>query len=141
MKPIRLLIILFLVSLLLSCSRKPEKVILSINGRYLEAEVARTERDREKGLMNRKYLGWNEGMLFVFESDRYLSFWMKDTSIPLSIAFLDKNGVVTDIYDMEPFSLKPVTSSKKCRYAIEVNRGFFEECGLKVGDRIEVNIR
>lgn len=80
-------------------------------------------------------------MLFVFDDDQYLSFWMKNTSIPLSIAFLDKNGIVTDIYSMKPFSLEPVVSSRKCRYAIEVNDGFFEECGLKIGDRIEINIR
>ena len=144
MRPIKLLIQLFPVFFLLfllSCSKKPEKVILSINGRYLEAEVARTEEAREKGLMHRKSLGWNEGMLFVFEKDQYLSFWMKDTSIPLSIAFLDKDGVVTDIYNMQPFSLEPVTSSRKCRYAIEVNQGFFEECRLKVGDKIEIEIR
>jgi len=141
MKRIKLLVVLIQVLFLLSCSKEPEKLILSINGRYLEVEVARTKKEREKGLMNRKSLGWNEGMLFVFDDDQYLSFWMKNTSIPLSIAFLDKNGIVTDIYSMKPFSLEPVVSSRKCRYAIEVNDGFFEECGLKIGDRIEINIR
>ncbi len=141
MKRIKLLVVLIQVLFLLSCSKEPEKLILSINGRYLEVEVARTEKEREKGLMNRKSLGWNEGMLFIFDDDQYLSFWMKNTSIPLSIAFLDKNGIVTDIYSMKPFSLEPVVSSRKCRYAIEVNDGFFEECGLKIGDRIEINIQ
>jgi len=141
MKRIKLLVVLIQVLFLLSCSKEPEKLILSINGRYLEVEVARTEKEREKGLMNRKSLGWNEGMLFIFDDDQYLSFWMKNTSIPLSIAFLDKNGIVTDIYSMKPFSLEPVVSSRKCRYAIEVNDGFFEECVLKIGDRIEINIQ
>jgi uncharacterized membrane protein (UPF0127 family) len=103
-------------------------------------EVARTKKQRTTGLMNRDELGRNEGMLFIFETEKYLSFWMKDTSIPLSIAFLDKNGVVTDIYDMEPYSLTTVRSSEKCSYAIEVNRGFFYESGLEVGDTIDLSV-
>ncbi len=65
---------------------------------------------------------------------------MKDTAIPLSIAFIDKNGKVTDIFDMEPFSLTPVRSSKKCRYALEVNRHFFRGSGLTVGDSIDLSV-
>ena len=79
-------------------------------------------------------------MIFVFENDRLLSFWMKDTKIPLSIAFLDKYGKVTDIFDMKPYSLDTVSSTQKCRYAIEVNRGFFEESGLAVGDKVDLHM-
>lgn len=115
------------------------RVTLSINGRPLEVEVARTNKQRATGLMHRAELGRNEGMLFIFKSEKHLSFWMKDTSIALSIAFLDKNGVVTDIYDMEPFSLESVRSTVKCTYAIEANRGFFQEAGLEKGDTIDLS--
>lgn len=90
--------------------------------------------------MYREDLGWNEGMLFVFNEDDILSFWMKNTGLPLSIAFLDKNGKVTDIFDMEPLSTVPVTSTRKCRYAIEVNVNFFKECNLSVGDTINLKM-
>jgi len=127
--------------LVVSCSiMKPMRLTLSINGRPLTVEVARTKAQRKKGLMYRDELGRHEGMLFVFREDQYLSFWMKNTKIPLSIAFLDKNGKVTDIYDMEPYSLYTVRSTKKCRYAIEVNRGFFNECTLLVGDTIDLSL-
>ena len=122
-----------------SGGKETEKVALSINGRPLIVEVARTPQMRQKGLMFRESLGPKEGMLFVFEEEQVLSFWMKDTGIPLSIAFLDKNGKVTDIIDMEPYSTRPVRSSGLCRYAIEANRGFFEKAGLLVGDRVNLD--
>ena len=135
------LLVLFLSLLLLtSCGIGSRKVTLSINGRPLEVEIARTKKQRAKGLMYREELGWNEGMLFIFQEEQYLSFWMKDTSIPLSVAFLDNNGVVTDIHDMEPFSLHPVRSSRQCRYAIEVNRNFFRDAGFTVGSKLDLSV-
>ena len=123
-----------------SCRSKEPPLVLSINGRPLSVEVARSEKQRHRGLMHRDELDWNSGMLFVFENERVLSFWMKDTKIPLSIAFLDKYGKVTDIIDMKPYSLDAVISTQKCLYAIEVNRGFFEESGLAVGDTIDLGM-
>lgn len=136
-----ILISLFCFLLGTSCSTlHPRNVVLSINGRPLSVEIARTKSQRKKGLMFREELGWQEGMIFVFKKDQYLSFWMKNTKIPLSIAFLDKNGKVTDIYDMQPYSLSPIRSTKKCRYALEVNRGYFFEAGLSVGDTIDISM-
>lgn len=120
-------------------NRIKERAILNINGRPLYVEIASTPEKRQNGLMFRKHLGENEGMLFVFEKEKILSFWMKDTYIPLSIAFIDKNGVIVNIFDMKPFSLKPVVSTLKCKYALEVNRGFFRRCGVEVGDKIDLN--
>ena len=140
-KSIILLVLIFGMLIFVSCTRKSnvkKQAVLYINGRALNVEIASNDEERQKGLMYRKELGENEGMLFVFEKDKILSFWMKNTSIPLSIAFLDKNGEVIDIYDMKPFSLEPVVSTLKCRYALEVNRGFFNKCGLKVGDKIDL---
>jgi uncharacterized membrane protein (UPF0127 family) len=129
----------------LSCVRSPskkqtlERVVLSVNGRQLNAEIARTREQRLQGLMYRGRLEWSEGMLFIFRKSQYLSFWMKDTVIPLDIAYLDKNGKVTDIFHMEPYSLVPVRSREKVRYALEVNQGFFRDAGLAVGDRIDLS--
>jgi uncharacterized membrane protein (UPF0127 family) len=133
--------LVFILMLISSCGiSKKRDILLSINGRPLAVELARTRNQRERGLMGRDYLGPNEGMLFIFKTDQYLSFWMKETSIPLSIAFIDENGKVTDIFDMEPYSLMPVRSSKKCRYALEVNRHFFQGSGLTVGDSIDLSV-
>jgi len=118
---------------------KAKKATLSINGRPLGVEIARTKKQRQKGLMYRDELGWHEGMLFIFKEDEYLSFWMKNTKLQLSVAFLDKNGKVTDIFDMKPYSLIPVRSTQKCRYALEVNRNFFKECQLFIGDTIDLD--
>ena len=115
-------------------------VTLSINGRPLHVEIARSPSERQKGLMHRERLKPDEGMFFIFPEDRILSFWMKDTGIPLSIAFLDKNGKVTDIFDMEPFSLDAVRSSAPCRYAIEAQKGFFRRAGLREGDCVSLDI-
>ena len=126
-------------NILMAENRIKERAVLNINGRPLYVEIASTPEERQKGLMFRKHLGENEGMLFVFDKEKILSFWMKDTYIPLSIAFIDKNYVIVNIFDMKPFSLKPVVSTLKCKYALEVNRGFFNRCGIEVGDKIDLN--
>ena len=106
----------------------------------LTVELPRTGEEFSRGLMFREGLPEDHGMLFVFAGETMGGFWMKDTSIPLSIAFLDKRGVVVDIYDMQPFSLNPVRSTRKSRYAIEVNRNFFRDAGLTVGDSIDLSM-
>jgi uncharacterized membrane protein (UPF0127 family) len=100
----------------------------------LEAEIARTETERAQGLMYRKSLDDGKGMLFIFEKDQVLSFWMKNTLIPLSIAFIASDGRILEIRDMEPESLIPVNSSRSVRYALEVPRGWFDRAGIKAGD-------
>jgi len=140
-KHLVLLFVILIALFLMSCNKKLEikkRAVLYINGRALYVEVASTDKERQKGLMYRENLGKNEGMLFVFRKNKILSFWMKNTSIPLSIAFMDKTGRVVNIFDMKPYSLKSVMSTSKCRYALEVNKGYFEECGLKVGDKIDL---
>ena len=87
--PVIIVIIVFSVS----CQRiKMTTTTLSINGRPLTVEIARTRKQRVQGLMHREELEWNRGMLFVFEEEKVLSFWMKNTKIPLSIAYLDNEG-------------------------------------------------
>jgi uncharacterized protein len=109
---------------------------LQIRGKKVRAEVARTEAEKARGLMFRQELGEDEGMLFVYEKEAFLSFWMKNTPLPLSIAFLDKNGVIVDIQDLVPFSLRTRVSAYPARFALEVNRGWFQANGIAAGDRV-----
>lgn len=104
----------------------------------LQIEVADTPAARSQGLMNRKNLPANAGMLFVFEETANWSFWMKNTLIPLSIAFIDKNWRIVDIVDMdvEKDPERPIKfygSSQPYKYALEVNQGFFKRRGLGIG--------
>ena len=111
-------------------------------GREVEVrvEVADDPAEQERGLMYRTALAENRGMLFVFPREQRLAFWMKNTLIPLSIAYMDSEGRIVDIQDMKPLDDKPphYVSAEPSKYALEVNQGFFEEHGVKVGDKAEL---
>jgi uncharacterized protein len=106
----------------------------------VRVEVADDLAEQAKGLMDRTTLGENRGMLFVYPEERELSFWMKNTLIPLSIAFIDSERRIIDIQDMKPLDDEPPSyvSAEPAQYALEVNQGFFEERGVKVGDSVEL---
>jgi uncharacterized membrane protein (UPF0127 family) len=104
----------------------------------LKVELASSPEERSQGLMRRKNLADGEGMLFIFERDEALSFWMKDTIIPLSIAFIASDGRIVEIKDMRPLDLSPVKSSRSVRYALEVPQGWFERAGIKPGDIVKL---
>jgi uncharacterized protein len=139
-----LLCVLFLGSLF-SCKalEKFEKRELVIEGKAgkvtVKAEIAITQAQHEQGLMYRKKLKDGEGMLFIFQSDQILSFWMKNTLVPLSVAYISYDGRILEIYDMQPGNLDPVRSSRSVRYALEVPQGWFSRAGLGVGDRLEIH--
>ena len=118
-----------------------ETAVIQLGGSPLTVEIASTPEERQKGLMDRRSLDPGRGMLFVFEDERQVSFWMKDTSIPLSIAFISADGTIRQIEDMEPFSLAPVDSRRHVLYALEVNKGLFAQRGVKAGDRLELPAR
>jgi uncharacterized membrane protein (UPF0127 family) len=105
----------------------------------IRAEIARSAAERETGLMFRESLADGEGMLFVFEKDEMLSFWMKNTLIPLSIAYISYNGRILEIRDMRPRDLSPVRSSRSARYALEVPQGWFERAGIRPGDVLDLS--
>jgi uncharacterized membrane protein (UPF0127 family) len=111
---------------------------LILKGQSLWVEVARSEEEQSRGLMFRRHLGWNEGMLFAYEREKILTFWMKNTPLPLSIAFLDHRGKIVDIQRLEPFSLRVHYSAFPAQYALEVNRGWFMKNGIQVGDMIQI---
>jgi uncharacterized membrane protein (UPF0127 family) len=99
----------------------------------VQAEVARTPEEREQGLMYQESLAKGRGMLFVFPDTQIRSFWMKDTFIPLDIAYLDAELRIVSILAMEPESLDPVPSGQPAMFALEVPLGWFAEMGIAVG--------
>jgi uncharacterized membrane protein (UPF0127 family) len=106
----------------------------------VRVEIADEPDEQAKGLMARTALGEDRGMLFAFPSEEERSFWMRNTMIPLSIAYMDAEGRIVDIQDMKALDDNPphYVSAKPARYALEVNKGFFDERGVKVGDRVEL---
>ena len=106
----------------------------------VRAEVADERAERQTGLMGRTELAPDAGMLFVFGRERDLSFWMRNTLIPLSIAYISADGRIVDIQDMEPLDDEPPSyaSAEPARYALEVNQSFFAERDVEVGDRVEI---
>jgi len=106
----------------------------------LQVEVARTPRELDRGLMYRKSLPSDSGMLFDSSGEVETAFWMKDTSIPLSIAFIDSGGKVLAIKDMAPYDLRAVEPPGEYRYALEANRGWFRDHGIHSGDIAEITL-
>jgi uncharacterized membrane protein (UPF0127 family) len=104
----------------------------------ISVEIARTDQERSQGLMNRKSLADGKGMLFIFEKDQILSFWMKNTLIPLSIAFISSEGKILEIHDMEPGDMKALHSSRSARYALETPQSWFSRTGVAAGDILQV---
>ncbi len=102
----------------------------------IRAQVAMTEEQRQTGLMYRKEMAPHEGMLFVFDERGPRCFWMKNTLLPLSIAFLADDGTVVNIADMQPQKLDSHCSSQPVRYALEMNQGWFAKRGIQAGSKI-----
>lgn len=133
------LLFIFLTVSFFSCTKKLQTkriFIQTADGKKiaLTAEIADNENAREKGFMFRKKIPEGTGMLFIFEKDGILSFWMKNTPVPLSIAYIDSRFVIRDIFDMNAFSTESVQSSCRCRYALEVPQGYFAKNGVQAGD-------
>lgn len=99
----------------------------------IRAEVAATDEQREIGLMLRKDMAPHEGMLFVFDDEALHCFWMKNTLLPLSIAFIADDGTVVNVTDMQPQTTESHCPAKAVRYALEMNQGWFAKHGIKAG--------
>jgi uncharacterized membrane protein (UPF0127 family) len=120
-----------------SAGAQTSQTALSVGGERIEAEVAASEADRHLGLMYRGSLPAGRGMVFVFPSDIRICMWMKNTLIPLSVAFIDRDGRILNIEDMAPQSEDNHCATQLARYALEMNQGWFGKHGVKAGDAIE----
>jgi uncharacterized membrane protein (UPF0127 family) len=150
------LVIFIFLTLSVSCARAADKdeiksaqktlrvkdlTITTAAGKEIivRAELAKSAEEQRAGLMFRKTLSDGEGMIFIFPSDRVLSFWMKNTLLPLSIADIGRDGVIAEIHDMEPRSTRAIQSSRSLRYALEVPAGWFTKAGIAPGDKIDIS--
>lgn len=140
-----LFLILLPILFLTSCSAKKLTTktikITRSNGTTIDvlAEIAKTPEERNHGFMERKHIPDGTGMIFIFEKDQILSFWMKNTPHPLSIAYIDSRGKIRNIYDMTPYSLAPIVSTVSARYALEVPQGWYEKNNIHEGDVISLD--
>jgi uncharacterized membrane protein (UPF0127 family) len=116
-------------------SDMPE-LMLEVNGHKLTAEVASTGATRTQGLMYRRILPENRGMLFVFPNVALHAMWMMNTYVPLSVAFIDEQGVIINIEDMAPQTQDSHPAAKPAKYALEMNRGWFTRRGIRPGAKI-----
>ena len=116
-------------------------ISITVKDHLLDVEVAGTPEARACGLSHRRSLPADQGMIFVYPKETPLSFWMKDTEIPLSIAFLDDTGRILSIQDMVPMQTEErYRSPRPARYALEVNQGWFLEHGVEVGDVVRFQL-
>ncbi len=113
---------------------------ITIGSKQLTVEIASTHEQRRVGLMHRKSMPEDHGMLFVFDPPEPVNFWMKNTYIPLSTAFVTDDGVVVKMADMEPLSERHHTPDVPVQYVIEVNKGWFKKAGLRVGARVDIDL-
>ena len=137
--------VVFLIALATGCENERQAVVFSgaeigfeLGGTTVQAEVVFEQSSRELGLMFRKpeELPKNSGMLFVYPYAERLGFWMKNTEIPLSIAYIGDQGEILQIEHMKPKDLRSVRSRNKVRYALEMHQGWFQGAGVGVGTKI-----
>ena len=136
--------ILFVVAVaLVSLAQAKEPVAtlrttsLSANGHAIKAELATDDATRQKGLMFRSKMGKNDGMLFVFPQVAYHAMWMRNTLIPLSVAYMDESGKIVSIHEMEPQTEISHQAAGPVRYALEMNAGWFSSNQVRPGDSIK----
>lgn len=118
-----------------ACSKGPVST-LHVDGHPVMVEVVADEAGRSRGLMFRDSLPHDGGMWFAYPDEKVRNFWMKDTRIPLSIAFVDGHGKIVSIADMKPFDTTPTSSLVPAKYALEMNQGWFAENGVERGDAV-----
>ena len=112
---------------------------IKINDLLTNIEVASNPNDRRKGLMYRKSLSEDHGMFFVWEYRKRQCMWMRNTYIPLNVAYIDTKGKILEIYEMLPLSEDSICSKKRVKYALEVNLDYFKRNNVSVGDLIDIS--
>jgi uncharacterized protein len=127
----------------LPCQQRLTTVYATLKARdgkevTVAVELARTSQEQQTGLMGRAEMGANEGMLFIFQNKTFTGFYMRNTALPLSIAFIDEKGVIVDIKDMQPYDERTVSPSGEYLLALEMNQGFFTRNNLVSGDTFKL---
>jgi uncharacterized protein len=123
-------------SVSVSAQQKLAVLPLTAGMHVIQAEVAARDAEREQGLMYRRVMGPNEGMVFLFDAPASVCMWMKNTYLPLSVAFIDKDGKIINIEDMQPETLDSHCAKGLATYALEMNLGWFKQKNIKAGARI-----
>jgi uncharacterized membrane protein (UPF0127 family) len=135
-------LVIFFLGFSLSAAAQPgpqprlRSETLQVRFFQIVAEIAETPQQRMMGLMGRRSLGAGQGMLFVFDTPEVQCFWMKNTPLPLTIAFIGPQGRVVNMADMEPFSEQSHCSREPVRFALEMERGWFRQRGILEGDTV-----
>ena len=125
-----------------ACPVENEHIEITVDGHTLTAEVAANLTSQLCGLAFRHDLAPDQGMLFAYAEDQIIGFWMKNTFLPLSIAFMDANGKILEMHNMDPRDpTRRYISSSPARYALEVNQGWFKDNRIEVGDRAEFDLQ
>ncbi len=114
-----------------------ERVKLASGMHRIDVQVAATPEQRQIGLMFRKDMPQHEGMIFIFDQPAQQCFWMKNTLLPLSAAFIADDGTIVNIEDMKPLVLDSHCSAKPVRYVLEMNKGWFAKKGIKAGSQLQ----
>jgi len=137
---LRILLLLVLLTLGCADSAPPESDLpiakIRVGNHEISVEVAADRETRNRGLMFRQSMPEDHGMLFVFPSERRLGFWMKNTPLPLTIAYADRTGRIVRIADLTPHDERPVSSVEPALYALEMNRDWFKKHGVIVGHQL-----
>ena len=141
-RPVRAMLVcsMALVASLAAAQEGPQlnlpRVELTAGMHRIDAQVAQSPQERQTGLMHRKEMPQHEGMLFVFEQPATQCFWMKNTLLPLTAAFVADDGTIVNLANMQPQSLDSHCSAKPVRYVLEMHQGWFAKRGLKAGARL-----
>lgn len=136
------LTLLLLIASVSLAAKSPEttfgQISVEVKNKVVQLELADTFQLRSQGLMHRQSLCDECGMLFIYNQSQQGSMWMKNTNIPLDVAFIRKDGVITDISAMQPHDENITASSEKVSYAWEMNQGWFKRNGISVGDTVSI---
>ena len=111
---------------------------ISVDSIPITVEIADNDFLRNRGLMFRDSIPENEGMLFIFPESTQLGFWMKNTNMPLSIAFIDENHMITNVEDLDPLNLNTIFSNQSAKFALEMNRGWFKKNLISSGKYVSL---
>lgn len=116
-----------------------DRFAIKVGAQTVQMQVALHPAETQKGLMFRKEMGADEGMVFVFDRPQQMSFWMRNTPLPLDIGYFDPEGVLKEIYPLYPHDERPVPSlGRGLQFALEMNQGWYRRNGVKPGDRLDL---